>query len=217
MTHILEADGIQLEFDGRKILSDIYLQCTTGKITGLLGRNGEGKSCLMKIIYGSLKAEKSVRIDKQSQNKAFRQTGLLVYLPQFNFIPASLSLKRIFKDFEIDYTLFEKRFPEFTSKYTSSVSNLSGGERRLAELYVIVKAAAHFALLDEPFTHLNPVQIEKIKELLIEEKASKGFLVTDHMYTQVTAVCDNLYVLAKGKTHLVKNMLDLETLGYAKF
>src|SRR5260221_13491758 len=109
MIHILEADGIQLEFDGRKILSDIYVQCKTGKITGLLGRNGTGKSCLMKIIYGSLKVEKSIRIDKQSKNEAFKQPGLLVYLPQFNFIPSSLSLKRIFKDFEIDYAPFEKR------------------------------------------------------------------------------------------------------------
>jgi len=49
MIHTLEADGIQLEFNGRSILSDIYLKAETGKITGLLGRNGEGKSCLMKF------------------------------------------------------------------------------------------------------------------------------------------------------------------------
>ena len=52
MIHTLEADGIQLDYNGRKILSDIYLKCETGKIIGLLGRNGCGKSSLMKIIYG---------------------------------------------------------------------------------------------------------------------------------------------------------------------
>jgi ABC-type multidrug transport system ATPase subunit len=216
MNHLLEADGIQLEFDGRKILSDIYIQCKTGNITGLLGRNGEGKSCLMKVIHGSLAAEKSVRIDKQSRNEAYKQPGLLVYLPQFNFIPASLSLKRIFKDFEIDYGPFEKRFPEFISKYAFSISRLSGGERRLAELYVVVKSTAHFVLLDEPFTHLNPVQAEKVVALLTEEKANKGFLVTDHLYRHVTAICDSLYVLARGKTYLTKTIEDLETLGYTK-
>jgi len=40
-------------------------------------------------------------------------------------------------------------------------------------LYVIVKSVSHFALLDEPFTHLNPVQIEKVKELLLEEKINR--------------------------------------------
>ena len=216
MIHILEADGIQLEFDGKKILSDIYVQCKTGKITGLLGRNGAGKSCLLKIIHGSLKAEKSVRIDKQSANEAFKQPRLLVYLPQFNFIPAVLSLKRIFKDFEIDYALFEKRFPEFAFKYTSSIGKLSGGERRLIELYVIIKTASRFALLDEPFTHLNPVQIEKVKDLLVEEKEKKGILLTDHMYRQVIAICDNLYVLVNGKTYTARSIEDIETLGYAR-
>jgi ABC-type multidrug transport system ATPase subunit len=216
MIHTLEADGIQLAFDGRKILSDIYVHCKTGKITGLLGRNGAGKSCLLKIIHGSLKAEKSVRIDKQYVNEAFKQPRLLVYLPQFNFIPASLSLKRIFKDFEIDYALFEKRFPEFASKYTSSVGKLSGGERRLIELYAIVKTASQFALLDEPFTHLNPVQIEKVKEILVEEKENKGILLTDHIYRQVIAICDSLYVLVNGKAHTARSIEDIETLGYAR-
>ena len=60
MNHTLEVDSIQLAFNNRRILSDIYLKCETGKITGLLGRNGQGKSCLMKIIYGTLSCEKSI-------------------------------------------------------------------------------------------------------------------------------------------------------------
>ena len=102
MSHTLETDGVQLEFNGKKILSDVYVQCKTGKITGLLGRNGAGKSCLLQIIYGTLKAEKSVRVDKLTYYEAFKRPGLLRYLPQFNFIPSSLTLKRIYKDFEID-------------------------------------------------------------------------------------------------------------------
>ena len=216
MIHTLEADSIQLEFDGRSILSDIYLKAETGKITGLLGRNGTGKSCLMKIIYGSLKSEKSIRIDGYAQHEALKQTGLLRYLPQFNFIPKSLSLQRICKDFEIDYDLFRNRFPGFASKHTAVAGSLSGGELRLVELYVIVKSVSHFALLDEPFTHLNPVQIEKVKELLLEEKINKGFVITDHMYQHVTAICDSLYVLANGKTHLTKSADDTVRLGYTR-
>lgn len=91
MKHILEADGIQLEFNGRKILSSVYMKAETGKITGLLGRNGQGKTCLMNIIYGSLACEKSVRFDKKSQRNAYKRPDLLLYLPQFNFIPRQLS------------------------------------------------------------------------------------------------------------------------------
>lgn len=216
MSYKLEADGIQLEFDGRKVLTSIYLKCETGKITGLLGRNGQGKSCLMKIIYGSLKCEKSVRIDNISQSQAFKRPDLLRYLPQFNFVPKSLPLKRIFRDFDLDYSIFAKRFPEFASTYKSSIGSLSGGGQRLVELYIIVKSSTHFAMLDEPFTHLSPLQVEKVKELLLEEKENKGLLITDHMYKQVIDICDNIYVLTNGKTHLLKNIDEIETFGYAR-
>ena len=216
MIHKLEADSIQLEFDGRKILSSVYVKCQTGKITGLLGRNGQGKSCLMKIIYGSLKLEKSVRFDNMAQHHAYKRPDLLRYLPQFNFVPRSFSLKRVFKDFELDYLPFENRFPEFSSRYHSAVGSLSGGEHRLVELYIIVKSGSQFAMLDERFTHLTPIQIEKVKDLLLEEKENKGLLVTDHMYRHVVEICDDLYVLANGRVHLTKSLTDIETLGYAR-
>ena len=216
MIHILETDSVQLQFNGRIILSDIYLRLDTGKITGLLGGNGEGKTCLMKMIHGSLQGDKSVRVDKRSYNEPYKKRGLLLYLPQFSFIPKSLSLKRIFKDFELDYDIFQKRFPEFAAKHTKAAGSLSGGELRLVELYVTVKPVAQFALLDEPFTHLNPLQIEKVKALLIEEKTNKGLLITDHMYRHITTICDSLYILINGKTHLAKSAADIERLGYAR-
>jgi len=217
MTHKLEADSIMLEFGTRKILSDIYFKCETGKITGMLGRNGQGKTCLMNIVHGSLEPlSKSIRFDNISVFHAFKRPDLLLYLPQFSFIPGSLSLKRIFADFCLEYSDFENRFPEFRSKYRSSLKNLSGGQRRLVEVYVIIKTKSQFAMLDEPFTHLMPLQIEKVKEILVEEKDRKGFLVTDHMYKQVIDICDFLYVLRDGKTFLTKEISDLEVLGYAR-
>ncbi len=214
--HILEADSIQLEFNGRRILSSVYLKMETGKITALLGRNGSGKTCLMNIIYGSMSCEKSVRIDHSSQKKAFERPDLLRYLPQFNFIPPQFSLKKVFNDYGLDYTLFEQSFPSFKLKYESTLGNLSGGERRTVELYVMLKSKTQFVMLDEPFTHLNPVEIEKVKELIMEEKKHKGILVTDHLYKQVIDIADHTYVLENGYMHLVKAMDDIERYGYAK-
>jgi ABC-type lipopolysaccharide export system ATPase subunit len=84
------------------------------------------------------------------------------------------------------------------------------------ELYVIVKSTSRFAMLDEPFTHLNPLQIEKVKLLLLEENQHKGFLITDHMFRHALDLCDDLYILTRGKTHLARSPEDIETLGYAR-
>ena len=62
--HILEIDSVELSFGDRRILSGVYLAVETGGVTAVLGRNGCGKSCLMKILCGSLRADfRSMRID----------------------------------------------------------------------------------------------------------------------------------------------------------
>lgn len=216
MNHLLEIDSVQLQFGSRSVLSDVYLRCETGKITGLLGKNGTGKSCLMQIIYGSIPCEKSVRVDHIAIFESYKQSDIIVYLPQFNFIPKSLSLRRVFQDFGLEYEKFQNIFSEFSTKEKFPIVNLSGGERRLVELYIIVKSASKFALLDEPFTHLNPLQIEKVKELLVKEKANKGLFITDHMYRHIIDINDSLYILSNGKTYLTQKIEDIETHGYAR-
>ncbi|WP_411272937.1 ATP-binding cassette domain-containing protein [Daejeonella sp.] len=218
MIHTLEADGIQLSFSGRKVLSDVYLRCETGKIVGLLGRNGEGKSCLMQIIYGSLKLDiKSVRFDGKYVAKPFKRPDLLLYMPQFNFIPGTLTIKRVFEDFELQYADFEQMFSTGISTDNSRMQSLSGGQRRLIELYIIIKANSQFTMLDEPFSHLSPVQIDRVKQLIEDEKTHKGFLITDHMFRHVTDIANCIYLIANGKVHLTKSFADLEHLGYARF
>jgi len=217
MIHTLEADGIQLDFGLRRILSDVYLKCETRKITGLLGRNGQGKSCLMNIMLGTLNSSSnSVRFDGKVIRNAGKRSDLLLYLPQFNFIPKSLKVKQVLDDFQLPYPDFENRFPEFRERHDFKVSHLSGGQWRTVEIYIIAKTPSLFAMLDEPFTHLNPIQIEKIKDFLLEEKANKGFLITDHMYEHLLDVSDNVYLLKDGRTHLTKTIQDLDDLGYVR-
>ena len=215
MKHHLEADGINLNFGLRNILSDVYFKCETGKITGLLGRNGQGKSCLMNVILGNLKASNnSIRFDGRTVTNAFKRPDLILYLPQFNFIPGSLKIKQVLDDFKLEKNDFENWFPEFITKVDLKVEKLSGGQRRLLEIYVIAKAPSLFAMLDEPFTHLHPFQIEKVKEFLSTEKNLKGFLITDHLFEHLLEISDSVYLLKDGKTHLTKTKFDLETLGY---
>lgn len=215
--HKLEADSISLAYGDRTILSDVYIKFETGKVTGLLGRNGNGKTSLMNIIYGNGKPHyKSIRFDGVTFNDAFKRPELILYLPQFNFIPSGLTLKSIFQDFKLDFMAFVNKFPEFKQKWKSTIKSLSGGQRRLVEVYVIIKSRTQFVMLDEPFSHLSPIMIETVLELIEEERINKGFLISDHLYRNVIAVSDDIYVLVNGKTHLTKDIREIEFLGYAK-
>ncbi len=205
---------MRLLFDERLILSDVYMKIETGDTVGLLGRNGCGKTCLMRGVYGTLECEKSVIIDNISVYEAYKKPGLIRYLPQHHFIPKHLTLKRVFRDFAVDFERFTELFPVFQLRENTKIGHLSGGMHRLAELYVIIKSDTKFVLLDEPFTHIGPVQIETIQSVIGEERPRKGFLITDHLFKRIQESCNRVYLLLNGKTHTVENDGDLKKLGY---
>jgi len=217
MINTLEIDSVILQFDTERVLQDVYLKSETGQITGLLGRNGTGKTCLMKIIYGELNPlNKSVRLNSKSLIDGIRKPEDIRYLPQFEFVPKYLTIQRVFKDFELDFSDFTTLFPEFDIYYHSKFKNLSGGERRIIEIYIILASKSKFCMLDEPFSQVMPVHIDPIKKLILREKENKGIIVTDHLYKHIIDICDHLYVISKGKTYLTKSTLDLKTLGYVR-
>lgn len=217
MTNILEIDSVILEFDSKRILQNVYLKSETGKVTGLLGRNGTGKSCLMKILFGELvPIDKSIRINGKALVTLNRSPKDLRYLPQKRFVPNSLTIKRIFNDFKLDFADLIYNFPELEKFYKSKMINLSGGERRIIEIYTILASQTKFCMLDEPFSQVMPIHVDLIKKLILREKYNKGIIITDHMYKHIIDICDDLYVINNGKTYLTESIEDVETLGYIR-
>ena len=215
MKHSLEVDSIILEFDTKRVLQDVFLKNETGKTTGILGRNGTGKTCLMNIIYGELKTNnKSIRLDGKAIFDGFRNPETLRYLPQFNFIPKNLKIKRVFKDFNLNFSEFIEYFPNFEKYYNFKLRSLSGGENRILEIYLILASKTKFCMLDEPFSQVMPVHVDTIKRIINEEKKNKGIIITDHLYEHIIDICDDIYVILNGKTYLTKDKNDLIKLGY---
>lgn len=215
---IFEIDNVELHFAEKLILNGIYLRAETGKITGLLGRNGCGKSSLLNIFFGSLIPRHSlIRINKKNYLRPFYNSGLVKYLPQHSFIPPFLRLALVFRLHKISWNEFTKVFPQFSQYRNSRMSSLSGGEQRLVETYLVVKSNAEIILLDEPFTHLSPVYIEKINILLRKEAKNKAVVLTDHLYHHIIEVADDIYFLTEGCTRLLKDPKDLEDLKYLNY
>ncbi len=211
----LETDSIELYFKNKAILNGIYLKAETGKITGLLGRNGSGKSCILKIIFGDLKPKyKFIRIDNKPILKPLYQTKLVSYLPQYHFIPKTLKVKTVFKLFKIDWNKFINEFSDFSIYKNTKFGLLSGGERRIIEIYVILKKSGKIVLLDEPFNGVAPLHIEKIQSLIKSEKTEKVILLTDHRYSEVIDICDTLYLVNNGCSKLINNLTELEDYNY---
>lgn len=210
-----ELDNVELNFSGKNLLKGIYLKAEIGNVTGLLGSNGCGKSCLLQIFFGSMKAKyRLVRINHKPIIKPLYKTKKVKFLPQFNFIPNNVTLKTIFKLHEVEWSSFINTFKAFTLYANNRFRDLSGGERRLLETYLVLKSNCPLILLDEPFSHLSPLNINILKELIVQEKTNKAIVVTDHLYKHIIDVSDEIYLLKNGSTKKINDLKELEAYRY---
>jgi ABC-type lipopolysaccharide export system ATPase subunit len=217
-THTLEVDGVQLSFGERRVLQSVYLKVSAGRVTGLLGRNGSGKSCLMRIMYGSLDIpDKSVRIDGRWIARGYEHE--VMYAPQHGFIPSGRLVRNVMRDYGLDFESFVEQFPAMKPHRDSPVAILSGGERRILEVFIVLTSPfSRFCLLDEPFSQVSPLHAEVLKTMIGEaaRDGGKGVLVSDHLYRDVCGVSDDLYIIADCATRPVGSLDDLRRYGYVK-
>lgn len=214
---VFEIDNIELNFGEKNILKAVYLKAETGKITGILGRNGAGKSCLLRILFGSLEPKsKLFRIDNKPYLKKPYLTGNVRFLPQHRFVPKHFSLEETFRMFQANWPAFCNNFKSFSKYKDYKIEELSSGEVRLIQAYLIIKSPAKLLLLDEPFSHIAPVYVEKLKQLLSQEKQRKAIIVTDHLFREIMEVSDDLYLLKEGVSQLIRSEEDLRFHGYLR-
>jgi ABC-type multidrug transport system ATPase subunit len=217
MRHSLEVDGVMLAYGDKWVLRDVYLKSETGKITGVLGRNGTGKSSLFKIMFGEVVTDsQSVRMNGVAYLSTHRSPEDLRYLPQQNFVPRQLTIGRVFADFGVDFQDLLNFFPDFEGYRKARMAALSSGQRRIIEIFLVLTSRTKFCILDEPFSQVMPVFVDILKKIILREKANKGIILSDHLYQEIVEVADELYVISEGKIHLVNGMGDLERLGYIK-
>jgi len=212
----LHIDSVSKSYDNKTILSDIYLTCKKGEIVGLIGRNGSGKSTLLKIVFGIEKCEnKFVQIgDKVINNIASGRT-LINYLPQDNFLPNNIKIKSLINLFLPK----ENRSELITNDYIIPLlhkknQELSGGEKRIVEILLIVHSNAEFILLDEPFNGVSPIIRSYIINYIRKMKSSKGYIITDHDYENVLNLADKIMFLKDGNLKEISNRKELVDLGY---
>lgn len=212
----LHVDSISKCYGNHQVLTDIYLSCRTGEIVGLLGRNGSGKSTLLKIILGAIPSDsRYVNIDKQRIAGLFQGRNLISYLPQDSFLLSNVKVKNL-----ISYVCDKDKIAHLSENdhikplLNRKSNELSGGERRLLELHIIIFSRAKFILIDEPFNGVAPVYKEEIKDLIISESKRKGFIITDHDYRNILDIATKIILLHDGGTKEIKDQHALKDWGY---
>ena len=216
MPNLLEIDSVVKTFDMHVVLTDIYLKCQTGDVIGMLGRNGTGKSTLMKILFGILSADrKFIRIDGKVYDQPYKTINEICYLPQDSFLPKHMTIEKT-----IELYLGKNQITNFMDDSilqklnTSKISYLSGGELRYLEIKLLLNTDCKFLLLDEPFNGVSPILVGEIKKLILKASKFKGIILTDHDYRNVLDVANQFCLIYDGGIKRIIDKQELVRWGY---
>ena len=203
-----------------EVLHNINFEVHRSEAVGLLGPNGAGKTTCFHIVTGLIKPNKGkIIIDGRDITNFpihIRSKLGIGYLPQEPSVFRGLTVEEnlmsileytepnksernnFLEDILRDFSLIEKR--------DTNVLKLSGGQRRRTEIARTLCTKPNFILLDEPFTGVDPLQLNEIKKLIENlKKRNIGILITDHNVREALTIIDRAYIIHGGNVLMQGN------------
>ena len=213
--HTLQAKNLEKNYRTKRVVHDLSISVTSGRVAGLLGPNGAGKTTCFYMIAGSLRQDKgTIMLDTQditNEPMHERARAGIGYLPQeasiFRKLSVSENILAILetrqdlsaKERNIKLELLLNDF-NISSIRDNNGMSLSGGERRRVEIARALATEPHFILLDEPFAGVDPISVNDIKRIIRQlTKRNIGVLITDHNVRETLDICDSAYIVNEGR------------------
>jgi ABC-type multidrug transport system ATPase subunit len=215
---MLVVDSLSHSFGDHRVLNGIYLSVEPGEVVGIVGRNGCGKTTMLRAMLGSLSPDHiHLSVADELVSRAYR-SGVLAYLPQDSYLPRRMRVRRVVS-LALPHSAERAAVaghPRVATLLRRRLSGLSGGEQRFLEVLLAINFPSRFALLDEPFTEIEPIHREPLGALIrsVASERNRGVVVTDHAYRDVLAIADRVLVMADGVLRPASGEDDLRRWGY---
>lgn len=204
---IVEIKGLTKTFDTVKALDEISLEIGEGKIIGLLGSNGSGKTTMLKIMAGlCMKYEGQVLIDGHSPG-AFTKSEV-AYLPDQSGVPDKMEVAemvRIYSTFfdDFDEDKCRRLLALFDIEMRRTTKGMSKGMIDKLQLALMMSRNARLYLLDEPLGGIDVEAREHVLDIILDNFNPQGtMIIVTHLIGEVERLFDEIIVLEKGRIRL---------------
>ncbi len=214
---MLELQHLVKHYATQKAVDDISFTIPNGKIFGLLGPNGAGKSSLLRMITGITLPDSGQIILQGKPFNGLEQSAMIGYMPeerglykkmkigeQTMYLAQLKGLSHTEAKKEIRYW-FEKY--EMASWWNKKVEDLSKGMSQKLQFITTILHKPSLLILDEPFSGLDPLNSEIIKEEIFQlSKSGTTIIFSTHRMEQVEEICEDIVLINKGKSILQGNL-----------
>ena len=208
---MLEIQNLEKSFGQKQVLFGVDFKAESGQILGLIGKNGAGKTTIFHSILHFLEYSGNITFDKQPiSQETYRKIG---YLPEERSLMPKLTVYeqvRYLANLKgVPNAVVKEKLPQWMErlqvkgKVTDKIKSLSKGNQQKVQLIITLLHEPNLIILDEPFSGLDPVNTEILKQVIIEEKERGATIIfSDHVMTNVEELCDDVVMIRDGKVIL---------------
>ena len=201
---LLECINLEKDYGKKKILKDINLKIPRGKIIGLLGKNGTGKSTLIKLM-NDLLTPTSGEILVNGKKIGTESKRIISYLPERTYLDKSMKIKEIITYFEDFYDNFDsekaKKFlNDLNLDEDLKLSKMSKGMQEKLQLVLVMSRKAQLYILDEPLGGVDPATRDYILDVILSNfDDNASLIISTHLISDIERILDEVIFIDKGK------------------
>ena len=201
---LLECKHLYKEFDNKPILKDINLKIPRGRIIGLLGKNGMGKSTLIKLV-NDLLTPTSGEILINGEKPGVKSKDIISYLPERTYLDKSMSVKQVLKYFSEFYDNFDvdkakKLIKDLDLDENLRISKMSKGMQEKLQLILVMSRKCDLYILDEPLGGVDPATRDYVLDTILSNFCEgASVIISTHLISDIERVLDEVIFMDKGR------------------
>ena len=204
MNDVIDIKNLTVKYSNKVILDNLTLQFEVGKVYGLLGPNGHGKTTLMKVIEGLIKLN-SGDVTIEGLKVSYKTKAIVAYMPTENYLIANFKVSKCIDYYNDMFADFDKQFcydlmKKLEIDTNMKISKLSSGLVAKVKIALTLGRDAKIYLFDEPLNGIDYLAKSIVIDTIINcHNENKTFIIASHMIDEIENILDNVIFIKNGE------------------
>lgn len=211
MENMVEFNNVYKSYSNKEVLKGVNLNIPKGKIVGLLGPNGSGKTTMIKLMNNLLQTDEG-SIEIKGMKPSIETKKIVSYLPEKTYLNDWMKVKDIlgfFKDFYADFDMekADQMIESLKIDKNEKLKTMSKGTKEKVQLILVMCRNADLYILDEPIGGVDPAARSYIlKTILANYNEDSTLLIATHLISEIENICDDVIFISNGEIVLQGNV-----------